>query len=222
MESVSSFLHLAFITFITLFPAVNPVGTSFIVDPLLSDLNKKQRLLAARKISLYSLTICVVSVIVGSWIMKLFGLSLPIVQIAGGIIIFNMGWNLLISKKETNKGPETFAQPEDKYKEAENILFYPISFPMLSGAGTISVLLTLSASSANKNWQQYLFNTGSLIVGIMMMVALIYICLINTLFLFNRIGQRGQQVVNRISAFLVMCVGLQIIWEGIQHLLKTK
>jgi multiple antibiotic resistance protein len=192
------------------------------IDPLLSGLTKKQRLIAARKISFYSLAICVVSVTLGSWVLKLFGLSLPIVQIAGGIIIFHMGWNLLIAKNETNKGPETFTQPEDKYKEVENILFYPISFPMLSGAGTISVLLTLSASSANQNWQQYLFNTGSLIVGIIMMVILIYICLINTLFLFKRIGSRGQQVVNRISAFLVMCVGLQILWEGIKHLINLQ
>ncbi|MDE1193286.1 MAG: MarC family protein [Arachidicoccus sp.] len=219
MSYLSSFLHLAFIAFITLFPAVNPVGTAFIVSPLLDGLDRKQRLLASKKIAFYCLVICIVSVLLGSWILKIFGLSLPIVQIAGGMIIFNMGWQLLASKNE-NRAPERVTQPADKFREVQNLLFYPITFPMTAGAGTISVLLTLSASSGDKDFKDYIMDMGSVLVGALMIIILFYICIANTGLLFKTIGDRGQQVVNRISAFLVTCIGLQIFWNGLQHILK--
>src|ERR1700750_1195556 len=91
------FLHTIFIGFISLFPAVNPVGSAFIVDPLLGDLDYKERKRACKKIALYCLTICTISALAGSYILKLFGLSIPIVQLAGGIMICRMGWTLLNS-----------------------------------------------------------------------------------------------------------------------------
>lgn len=222
MTSFITFIHLAFIAFITLFPPVNPVGTSFILDPLLSNLNRKQRLIAAKKIAFYCFVICVTSVIIGSWILKLFGLSLPIVQIAGGLTICNMGWNLLNSDNESNEkiSSDKLAQPEDKFSKIENSLFYPMAFPMMCGAGTISVLLTLSASTSFKNVEQYLMNTSALIVGIIAMIIVVYVCIANTHILIGRIGERGKQIVNRLSAFIVFCIGLQIFWEGLKALLK--
>lgn len=217
---LSSFFHLAFITAITLFPAVNPVGTAFIVSPLLEGLNRKERLSAAKKIVLYCFIICTVSIVLGSWILKIFGLSLPIVQIAGGMIIFNMGWQLLVSKND-NRAPERVAQPGDTFREVQNLLFYPIAFPMTTGAGTISVLLTLSASSGDKDLKSYLTDMGSVVVGALMIILIFYICIANTGWLLKKIGDRGQQIVNRISAFLVTCVGLQILWNGLQHILKA-
>jgi multiple antibiotic resistance protein len=222
MNPIITFLHLAFVAFLTLFPPVNPIGTSFILDPMLSNLNRKERLAAAKKIAFYCFVICVTSVIIGSWILKLFGLSLPIVQIAGGLTICNMGWNLLNSDNETSDAisSDKTVQPEDKFSKIENSLFYPMSFPMMCGAGTISVLLTLSASNSYKNIEQYLWNTGALITGIIAMIITVYICIANTHILLEKIGERGKQIVNRLSAFIVFCIGLQIVWEGIHLLLK--
>ncbi len=224
MTSFITFIHLAFIAFITLFPPVNPVGTSFILDPMLSQLNRKERLIAAKKIAFYCFVICVTSVIIGSWILKLFGLSLPIVQIAGGLTICNMGWNLLNSDNETTDkiASDKVIQPEDKFSKIENSLFYPMAFPMMCGAGTISVLLTLSASTSFKNVEQYLMNTSALIVGIIAMIIVVYICIANTHLLIGRIGERGKQIVNRLSAFIVFCIGLQIFWEGLKALLSLQ
>lgn len=219
MSPVIQFLHLVFIAFLTLFPPVNPVGTAFIIDPMLSHLNRKERLAAAKKVALYCFFICVVSVIIGSWILKLFGLSLPIVQIAGGITICNMGWNLLNSNTSSS---EKTIHPEDSFDKIESSLFYPISFPMTCGAGTISVLLTLSASTSFKTIEQYMWNTSALIVGILAMIIVIYICVANTHLVIERIGERGKQIVNRLSAFIVFCIGLQIFWEGLSVLLTKK
>src|ERR1700737_3493376 len=118
------FLHLIFVGFLALFPAVNPVGSAFIVDPLLSGLSLSERKAAAKKVTFYCILICTATILVGSWILKLFGISIPIVQVAGGIMICRMGWQLLTSD-DSIKGNKETAQPERKAGDMDNLLFYP-------------------------------------------------------------------------------------------------
>ena len=214
------FVHLIFIGFLSLFPAVNPVGSAFIVDPLLSGLNLPERKKAAKKVAFYCLTICTVSALIGSWILKLFGISIPIVQLAGGIMICRMGWQLLTSDDDI-KGKKETAQPERSAENIDNLLFYPVAFPMTTGAGTISVLLTLSAHENEKDLVDHVMNLGALFIAIVLMCGLIYICYANAPRLIHRLGPRGEQIVNRLSAFLVFCIGMQIASAGIRSLLKA-
>src|SRR5262249_34998192 len=126
------FVHAIFIGFLTLFPVVNPIGSAFIVDPLLAELSFPERKRAAKKVAFYCLAICTVSALIGSWILKLFGISIPIVQVAGGFMISRVGWQLLISDDQV-KGEKETARPKNRSGDIENILFYPISFPMTTG-----------------------------------------------------------------------------------------
>src|ERR1700754_1067943 len=210
------FLHLIFIGFLSLFPAVNPVGSAFIIDPLLGDLSFPERKRAAKKIALYCFAICTVSALIGSWILKLFGISIPIVQLAGGIMICRMGWQLLTSDDEIKSKKET-AQPTSR----DNILFYPVAFPMTTGAGTISVILTLSAHENESDLLVHIMNLGALLIAILLICLLIYVCYTNTARLILRLGPRGEQIVNRLSAFLVFCIGMQIAFTGIRALIKS-
>jgi len=214
------FLHLIFFGFITLFPAVNPVGSAFIVEPLLSGLDRVERKRAAKKVSLYCLSICVISALIGSWILKLFGISIPIVQLAGGVMICRMGWQLLTTDDDV-KGKKETAQPNRTADSIDNFLFYPIAFPMTTGAGTISVILTLSVHENEPTIVQHVLNLGALFIAIVLMCALIYICYANAPRLIHRLGPRGEQIVNRLSAFLVFCIGMQIAWSGIKALMKS-
>ena len=210
------FLHLIFIGFLSLFPAVNPVGSAFIIDPLLGGLDFQERKRAAKKIALYCFTICAVSALIGSWILKLFGISIPIVQVAGGIMICRMGWQLLTTDDDV-KGKKETAQPARR----DNILFYPVAFPMTTGAGTISVILTLSAHEDENDLVAHFLNLGALFIAILLICLVIYICYANTPRLIQRLGPRGEQIVNRLSAFLVFCIGMQIAWSGIKTLIKA-
>jgi multiple antibiotic resistance protein len=213
------FLQLVFVGFFSLFPAVNPVGSAFIVDPLLSGLNFPERKRAAKKVALYCFVICTVSTLAGSWILKLFGISIPIVQVAGGIMICRMGWQLLTSD-DAIKGSKEAARPDRKAGDIENILFYPVAFPMTTGAGTISVLLTLSAHEEDRDLSVHLLHLAALGVAILLICLLIYICYAQTPRLIRRLGPRGEQIVNRLSAFLVFCIGMQIASAGIRSLFK--
>ena len=214
------FLNTVLIAFLSLFPAVNPVGSAFIVDPLLGGLTFPQRKRAAKTVALYCFAICAVSAIVGSWILRLFGLSIPIVQLAGGIMICRMGWMLLTSDDHA-QGDKEKAQPTTRTGNIDNILFYPVAFPMTTGAGTISVILTLSAHENEHDLLAHFFNLGALLIAILLICILIYICSANTARILHRLGPRGEQIVNRLSAFLVFCIGMQIGWAGIRQLLKS-
>jgi multiple antibiotic resistance protein len=152
--------------------------------------------------------------------MELFGISIPIVQLAGGLMICRMGWQLLTTEDAIKSSKET-AQPERKAGDIENILFYPVSFPMTTGAGTISVLLTLSAHGEDNDISKHLVKLVALFIAVLLICLLIYICYANTPRLIKRLGPRGEQIVNRLSAFLVFCIGMQIASAGIRTLLKT-
>lgn len=214
------FLHTVLIGFLSLFPAVNPIGSAFMVDPLLGDLSVSERRRAAKKVALYAFAICAVSALIGSYILRLFGLSIPIVQLAGGIVICRMGWLLLTSDQQV-KGAKETAQPARGAENIENILFYPIAFPMTTGAGTISVILTLSAHEEDIDLLTHVLNLGALIVAILLICVLIYFCYFNTARVIRRLGPRGEQIVNRLSAFIVFCIGMQIGWTGIRALVKS-
>lgn len=210
---------MVFVGFVSLFPPVNPPGTALMIDPLLVGLNGAERKNASFKIALYAFLICTATIFIGSWIFKFFGISLPVVQIAGGILICKMGWSLL-SSDDSGKGAQETAKPLDIPKKVEDILFYPVAFPMTTGAGTISVLLTLSAHGHNNEIPVYLTNLSALIASVILMCLLIYFCYSYTPALIRRLGPRGSQVLNRLSAFLVFCVGIQIASEGLTSLWK--
>jgi len=218
-----SFVHLLFIGIIALFPVVNPLGSAFIISPYLSNLTSAERRQAVAKITLYAFIICTVSLFAGQYIMQLFGISIPVIQLAGGIMICKIGWEFLSSdKKDDDTDSDTSKTTAiSGLKNIQNKLFYPIAFPITAGAGTISVLFTLSAHSASfDNSSDYLMNTGAILLSIVFVCLLIYIFYLNTERLIHYLGSSGEMIVNRITAFLIFCVGLQIALTGLKSLFK--
>src|SRR5580704_12183516 len=114
------FFQLIFFAFISLFPAVNPIGSAFIVEPLLGDLSMPDRRRASKKVAFYCFAICAVTALIGSWVLKIFGISIPIVQLAGGIMICRMGWQLLLSDNQV-KGDKETARPTRQPKDIDDI-----------------------------------------------------------------------------------------------------
>jgi multiple antibiotic resistance protein len=216
----NTFIHLLFIGIIALFPVVNPIGSAFIVSPYFEYLDNGQKKSAVRRITFYTFCICTVALFAGHWILELFGLSIPVIQLAGGIMICKMGWESLSSDNHMN---DEKTGPDEEVKVHDSIddkLFYPITFPVTAGAGTISVLFTLSAHSARTDFTSYLVGTGAILLAIIFTCILVYIFYLNTKTIINYLGSRGEMIVNRLSAFLIFCVGLQIAISGITSLVK--
>lgn len=222
-QQFNTFIHLVFIGFVALFPVVNPIGSAFIVSPYFLNISRKERIKFVKKITFYSFSICAVTILVGHWILELFGLSIPVIQIAGGIMICKIGWEFLSSdnKQANEKNIADKKVDIEPFPEVENKLFYPITFPITTGAGTIAVLFTLSAQGANENFSVYLLNVGALLVSVIGICILIFIFYLNTNRLISYIGLNNEQIINRFMAFLIFCVGLQIATGGISNVIKS-
>src|ERR1700759_1015321 len=179
-QQLNSFIHLVLIGFVALFPVVNPIGTAFIVSPYFSGLSRRERLTVVKKITFYAFVICAVTLFIGHWILEIFGLSIPIIQLAGGIMICKIGWTFFSSdsKDDVEIKPDPTAEL-DHIHSIENKLFFPLTFPITTGAGTISVLFTLSANGADKDMSLYLINIGALLISVIGICILIFIFYLN-------------------------------------------
>lgn len=215
------FVHLVFIGIIALFPVVNPIGSSFIISPYFSNLSKADKRKAVTRITFYAFCICTVSLFAGQLILELFGISIPVVQLAGGIMICKMGWENLSSDGSKTSASGTGEEATlSGYSNIEDKLFYPITFPVTTGAGTISVLFTLSAHSASADRTDYYINTGAILLSIIVMCMLVYLFYLNTKNIIKYLSANAEMIFNRISAFLIFCVGLQIAITGIKSLMR--
>jgi multiple antibiotic resistance protein len=216
---IHTFIHLLFIGVVALFPVVNPIGTAFVVMPYFAQLDRADKKRAVRKITLYAFCICTITLIAGQWILKLFGLSIPVVQLAGGIMICKMGWGLLTSDKDGSADSDSNSDVTGvKRKSIDSLLFYPLTFPLTTGAGTISVLLTLSAHGADDNLRQLAFNMAAILLAIVVMCVLVYVFFLNTQHIERYLGSQGEKIFNRLIAFFIFCIGLQIATAGLKAL----
>lgn len=219
METALAFLKLVLLGFVTLFPPVNPVGTALLINPYLERLPPAERRAAARRIAWYCFLTCIVAFHMGGWIFGLFGISVPVVQVAGGLLICQMGWKLLNSEEGTKGSDHETSVPVQR--DVEGILFYPLAFPITTGAGTISVLFTLNAHERDSTWSSQILNGAAVSVAILAMSITIYLCYAYTPAVLRKLGARGGQIMNRLSAFLVFCVGIHIATSGIQTLVRS-
>ena len=180
------------------------------------ELTDKERINAVKKIAFYALILCLVVLLTGRWILELFGISIPIVQLAGGIMICKIGWDFL-SPANANDVVNSPAGKVDLDPETtiENKLFYPITFPITAGGGTISVLFTLSANGSDKNISEYLIYISRIFFSVIGICLLVFICYANANKLINYLGSHCEKIVNSIMAFLIFCVALQIAAEGV-------
>ncbi len=219
-----SFVHFLFVGLIALFPVINPIGSAFIVSPYLTNLTRQEKRSAVKRIVFYAFLLCTISLFAGQYILQAFGISIPVVQLAGGIMICKIGWEFLTSDKDDDDATDKAlaeSQHSKGYAHVKNKLFFPITFPITTGAGTISVLFTLSADSASYDHADFLLNTAAILLAIVIMCVLIYIFFFNTETLINYLGSNGEKIVNRLTSFLIFCVGMQIAVTGIKTLFKV-
>ncbi|MET0636770.1 MAG: MarC family protein [Chitinophagaceae bacterium] len=223
LSHLHTFIHMLSIGFIALFPVVNPIGSAFIITPYFNGLTRNEQKIAVKKITVYAFFICLVSLFAGRWILEFFGISVPVIQLAGGMVICKFGWQYLFADRKEVKKPDEDPGKNlvsDGYRNLEGKLFYPITFPVTTGAGTIAVLFTLSAHSENANVTTYLVNTAAILLSIIIICLLIYIFYMKTERIINLLGSNGETIVTRLTAFLIFCVGLQIAVTGIRNLVK--
>jgi multiple antibiotic resistance protein len=201
-----------------LFPIVNPLGGSPIFLALTRDYSGPSRRLLSQQIAINSFFLLVVSFLIGTHILAFFGISLPIVQVGGGLVVISTGWAMLKQKddEERKEGVRQHVQSQDIFRNA----FYPLTLPLTVGPGSISVAITLGANET-RNLGLSLIAIFVAMVGSALIALSIFICYGFADRLASLLGATGMTVIMRLSSFLLVCIGVQILWNGASALLRS-
>jgi len=200
-----------------LFPIVNPIGGSPVFLLLTQDYSRESRKLLARRVAMNSFILLIVSMAVGTHILSFFGISLPVVQVGGGLIVVSTGWAMLTRSDQVDRGQvHQTVTTQDVLKNA----FYPLTLPLTVGPGSISIAITLRANEPRHLGANVLALISAAIGGTLIALT-IYLCYGYADRLAAAIGQSGMNVILRLSSFLLVCIGVQIFWNGLSALVKT-
>jgi multiple antibiotic resistance protein len=200
-----------------LFPIVNPIGGSPVFLLLTQDYSKESRKLLARRVAINSFILLIVSMVVGTHILSFFGISLPVVQVGGGLIVVSTGWAMLTRSDQVDRGQSHQAvTQEDILRNA----FYPLTLPLTVGPGSISIAITLGANEP-RHLGANIVALISAAIGAALIAVTIYICYGYSARLAAAVGPSGMNVILRLSSFLLVCIGVQILWNGLSALVKT-
>jgi len=200
-----------------LFPVVNPIGGSPVFLSLTTDYTEPARRLLASRVARNSFILIVASYFVGTHILRFFGISIPVVQLGGGLIVISNGWAMLKQKDADERGKiQQNMNPADILRRA----FYPLTLPLTVGPGAISISITLGANASHKLGANLLAVIAA-ILGAALVAASIYICYGFADRLAAALGSAGMNVILRLSSFLLVCIGVQIAWNGASALLKA-
>jgi len=202
-----------------LLPIVNPIGGAPIYLAMTASLTHEERSRLAKSVAINSFLLLVASALIGAYVLDLFGLSIPAVQVAGGMVVCAVAWSLLNSPN--SPAPlQRVGAPAAKPEDLEARAFYPMTMPLTVGPGSISVALTLGANPP-PGIRALLATALAHVVGILIVAAGIYLCYRYADRMLQRLGATGTSVVVRLSAFILLCIGVQIGWNGIHALLAT-
>jgi multiple antibiotic resistance protein len=200
-----------------LFPIVDPIGGSPIFLSLTRGYTAETRRLLARRISIDSFVLLVVSFTIGSHVLSFFGISLPVVQVGGGLIVISAGWAMLNQKEENDRDT---ASRNISCRDPLSEAFYPLTLPLTVGPGSISVAITLGANEPHQ-LRASLLAILAAAIGSAFVAVTIYLSYAFADRLGAMIGPTGMTVVLKLSAFLLVCIGVQIVWNGASQLLNS-
>ena len=214
-----SFVFMFISSFMALFPVANPVGTGFIINGFLSGLDRSERRSIVRRIAVNYLLIGIGSLAIGHFVLSLFGLSLPIVQLGGGLLICKTALQWLgDSDASTGSAPDKPVDPIS-VRNLESRVFYPITFPISIGPSSISVIFTLMASVNIKDGLgKIIINYAVIAFVIFLMCLILYVILSQGQKITKKVGVTGTMIINKMVAFFTFCVGIQIIAEGVEKI----
>ena len=201
-----------------LFPIVNPIGGSPVFLALTREYPASTRRILARQVAMNSFVLLIASFLVGTHILHFFGISIPVVQVGGGLIVISNGWTMLKSTEEVDRGPEVQRKvnPTDVFRSA----FYPLTLPLTVGPGSISMAITLGANEPHHLGPNVLAILAAVIASALVAMS-IFLCYGFADRLAAIIGESGMGIILRLSSFLLVCIGVQILWNGASALLKS-
>lgn len=204
-----NFISFGFGTLAALFPIANPIGAIPIFYSLTATDTRRFRLRQAQKTSLNVICVLVVSFLLGKLVLNFFGISLPVLRIAGGLIVGHTAWEMVTARQRITDSEHKAAVDQ------EDVSFTPMAIPMISGPGAIGVVIGLSTKATA--WSDY----AGCVLGIVAFGIVLYLFLMLGEPLIERLGESGMGALNRILGFLILAIAVQLVTDGVLQLLQA-
>jgi multiple antibiotic resistance protein len=213
LDAIVPFLKELVLIPLTLLPIINPFSSApALIAHAGGDRTVVRRL--ARQVSINSFYVIIASMLVGTNVLAIFGVSLPILRLGGGLLVCATAWRML-GRGEGDDVQEKAARGASRLEEAEIVRrsFFPLTFPLTTGPGTIAVAIALGAQFP-RSVVPYLLAAVVAVVGVAATALVLYVFFSNAGVALEWLGEMGALVMMRLIAFILLCVGLQIMWTG--------
>ena len=213
------------LAFSALLPIINPLGSALVFLGLVGKAPPALYRSLARRIAVNNILFLGAIEVLGSAILSFFGISLPIVEVAGGIVISAIAWGVLNENDSgasvRQKQEETVELNDSRFSVLNEKLFYPFTFPITSGPGTLVTMLTLSAHISRRTLSSNLLGHSGIFAAVVVVSALVYVCYAYAPIITTKVSRSTAHGILRVIAFIMLCIGVQIAWNGLYVLLKT-
>lgn len=200
-----------------IFPIVNPLGSALVFLSMTKRASVATRTVLARRVAINSFFVMMISLLAGPFILKIYGISIPLLRLAGGLVVAAAGWKLLNEGGEKDASMLTSQSGNSDYS---SMTFFPMTMPLTTGPGTIAVLISLGFSQERYSnaGEEFLF-LAIVLLAASIIAFLVYICFAYSHWVQKALGRVGADIALRLSAFILFCLGIQIMWSGISVLL---
>ncbi len=195
-----------------LFSIVNPFGGALIYHQVTVERDRAERVALAWRVASYSAIVMLSSLWIGAWLMSFFGVSIEALRVAGGLVVAASAWEMLSYSQQTESRKQEQAAPA---AGAADVAFFPLTMPFTTGPGTISVAIALSASRPSTGVELVPFFAGLSAAALVVAIS-VGICYASADRVVTLLGPARARVLNRLSAFLLLCIGVQILLTGLQ------
>lgn len=213
-DSIAAFLGPTLVAVAALMPIVNPIGTAPLFLSMSADLPSHARHLLARRVAINAFLLLVAAMLAGSHILEFFGISIPIVRVGGGLLVIANGWRLINAEDRLD---DVTPSPREAWeRELGPRAFYPLTFPLTVGPGSISVAVTLGARLTDRGG---IADLVSETVAVAVIAVTVFLSYRFSSRLVVSLGTTGTSVFLRLSSFILLCVGVSIFWSGLAALI---
>ncbi len=202
--------------FAALFPVLNPLAGAMIFLNFTRGLPDTTLNKLSKQVGINTFVLLTVVLLTGSWILSFFGITIPIVQIGGGFVVASLAWKVLNQPIVDKEGEEQVSRTD---KDVKEMAFFPLTMPLTAGPGCIAVTLTIGAGQIHKTWVDTLTGELTASIGILLAALTVWVCYRYADRVTRYVGETGSRIIMRLSAFINLCIGLEIVWKGVQGLL---
>ena len=208
------------LAFSALLPVINPIGSALIFLGVVGEAPTDLFRDLARRVAVSTVLFLLIIELVGATLLSFFGISLPVVQLAGGFVLAGMGWGLL-NNQDGTKATKQDAADSSSGGRLEGKVFYPLTFPITAGPGCIVVMLTLSAHASRTGVLANILAHVGIAIAVVALSVSVYVCYTYAPKITQKVAPQTAQGILRVIAFVLMCIGVQIAVNGLQAMMAT-